>query len=105
MPIDKYGKCPNCETDWNKGDIHKVLSNINMFAHKTDYDISKIAQNYGWTEFNKGNFSSLKLIEVEDKKIAQCSNIRCGHFFDLETGNEFVNLLDAYNNINKVERE
>lgn len=104
--LDKYGKCPNCNEDWNSGDIKKVVENINMFAHKTDYEVGKIAQSYGWTEFNKGSFSSLKIIHTDNSKdVGQCPNIRCGHFFDLDTANEYCSINDAINNINEIVRE
>lgn len=102
--FDKYGKCPNCNTDWNIGDINEVLGRLDIFSHKTEYEVRKVAANYGWTEFNKGNFSGLEVINVDDSTIGKCSNMRCGHFFNLETGDEFSRLTDAVNNENKIER-
>ncbi len=104
--MDKYGLCPNCSTNWNMGDIRQNLGNLSIFKHKSEYEVTKVAALYGWTEFNKGNFSSVIATTLEDSRtILLCPEVRCGHYFDSATGNEYDNLIDAINKENEIIRE
>lgn len=95
--IDKYGKCPRCEENWNAGDIKTVLSKLSIFAHKSDYELSQIATKYGWSEFDKTNFSKASSVILEDgREIFKCPNIRCGHLFDSKTEKEYSSIYDVY---------
>jgi hypothetical protein len=104
MPLDKYGKCPNCDTDWNMGDIRNVLRKIETFSGKSDYELDKIAALYGWTEFNRSNFTALEVLTTEDNlKLGKCPNMRCGHYFNIDTGEEFSSLREVYNSKTEAE--
>lgn len=94
--INKYGQCPNCKEEWNQGDIKQNISKLSLFGYKSDYEMSKIAGNYGWKEFSKTNFSRVSSIITEDgRELYKCPNIRCGYIFDSETEEEFDCLSDA----------
>ena len=104
--MNKNGLCPNCGIDWDMGDIKSVLEGVEIFSEKSKTDMNKIAGMYGWTEFNKGNFSNLLLVTVADMEtnIAKCPNIRCNHCFDIASGDEYANEEDALLKENKIER-
>lgn len=101
--IDKHGKCPNCNTNWDAGDIKDNLRSLNVLSHKTEYELTKAASLYGWQEEKPIKFSKVSIIVLEDKAILyKCPEIRCGHLFDANTGEEFEYLLEAKNSHYKI---
>ena len=101
--IDKFGECPSCNKNWNKGDIKTILSSMSTFKHKTEKSIEKIAAAYGWTEEVPTNFTLLSLTALEDGRVfGTCPNIRCQHIFNIETEQEYENLDDAINSEREI---
>ena len=93
--IDKHGFCPNCSCNWDKGDVFEVISQLDAFSFKTYDSRVKIAGFYGWTVDNKIHFTSAIVHNVGNDTFIQCSNIRCGHVFNKDSGVEYVNLAAA----------
>lgn len=92
--LDKYGLCPNCKTSWDGGDILEEVTKLDVYIHKTYKELASIAENYGWTEFNKIRFTRLSTTIRADKTLYTCPEIRCAHVFD-EEGNEYESLGNA----------
>lgn len=94
--IDKFGLCPNCKTDWRSKDIHEELNSLSIFTHKTPKEMLGLANNYGWTEHNRGIFSKVIVRQLEDGRTFYiCPNIRCGRVYDAETGIDYDSVEEA----------
>jgi hypothetical protein len=97
--IDRFGKCPNCGTNWNGGDVYEKLSNMSCHSTKKPAELKTLAGYYGWTEDNKTDFSNLITHELQGRHLLECPKITCGHIFDRETGQEFISIDRALKNI------
>lgn len=92
--IDKTGLCPNCKTDWNAGDILAELQKLDIFFLKNYKDMEKVAGNYGWKANSKSNLSKVKVYEYEDgTTLIECPNMKCGHVFNTNTGEEWDSMF------------
>lgn len=104
--LDRHGKCPNCDTSWDGGDILEHLTNMDVFTNKTPKEIEEIAtNNYGWNPVDRPRFSKLIGHDLEEVSLMQCPNIRCCHVFDKETGQEYASVIDAKLGIPYVKSE
>lgn len=84
--INKCGICPNCNTDWDDGDIMETISKLDVFVGKNNNSFKKLAANYGWDENTKTRFSKAKIVEINNEIFIQCSNNTCNHIFKANTG-------------------
>ncbi len=92
--IDKLGRCPNCNQNWDDGDTLTNLNKMDIFTHKLPADMLKIAAGLGYTETNKNKFSRVKVHERDRVILYECPNMRCGHVFNSETGEEYNSMYD-----------
>ena len=99
-PVNRHGSCPNCEDDWDGGDIYDELFKLDVFFMKPK-ETKLMAEKYGWTPENKKHFSNVIGVEFEKHEektnLIQCPN--CRHVFNVLTGQHFVNLNEARNNL------
>lgn len=63
------GLCPECGANWNNGDIVEVFKQMrdkgdDFWKNKTDEEIEKHANNYGWTREVPKSFSRLVGVEI-----------------------------------------
>lgn len=94
--IDRFGKCPNCGFNWDAGNIYEQLASLSCNIGKTEGEIKKLAENYGWTEVNKIHFTKTIAIETKDgKTFIKCPEMRCQHVFNRETGVEYKSIFEA----------
>lgn len=104
--INKYGLCPNCKTNWNGGDIRQTIGKLNLFYHKSDKELDEVAAKYGWTEFNKSNFTRVVTTTLEDGRILfTCPKITCSHIFDSVSEKEYDCMTNVLNNNFIVRKE
>lgn len=97
--LSKYAHCPNCDANWNAGDIKRHLRGLSVFLHKSDYEIEKVAKSYGWRENKQTKFSITSGIILEDgREFVKCPNMRCGHIFNVNTGEEYDSIYSLYDN-------
>jgi hypothetical protein len=66
---DFQGACPECGTNWNNGDIVEVFTKMradgdDFWKDKTDEEIEKHANNYGWTKEKPKCFSRIVGVEI-----------------------------------------
>lgn len=64
--------CPKCNSKWNGEDIHQFFlrkreEGDSFYKDKTDEEILKVANNYGWTEDDPKCFVRLIGIEIRGK--------------------------------------
>lgn len=97
--IDRYGDCPNCNTNWNKGDIYESLSKMDINLMKSATDILKLAGEYGWSPTNKKNFSSVNIIEVGYAIFYECPD--CNSVYNSTTGEQYKDLVQAKKDLYK----
>lgn len=55
--------CFHCGTELDGGDIYTILKNDIGYKDKTNEDIIKIAQAFGWTEQNPKRFSNKVIVQ------------------------------------------
>lgn len=96
--INRFGSCPNCKTNWKGDDILVALSKLACNSGKSQSDLIKLANSYGWSENNKTHFSNTTSFEIGDRHLLECPNITCKHVFDRYTGDKFRNMFDARRN-------
>lgn len=102
MPkIDKHQNCPNCNHSWKGMDVVEYLRMMDVYTHKTEEELQKIAALYGWTKENPVAFSKAKIILRADNQgfLLQCPN--CKTVYDHETADTFENLQIALRVINE----
>lgn len=103
-PLDKHGTCPECNTNWDAGEILDTLARLNVFSGKTLNDVAKVANSYGWTQLNQARFSNVIIIMLpvtpirREVVLYQCH--KCMSIFDRDTGEKFHTLTDAKNHYN-----
>lgn len=96
--INKCGICPNCNENWDDGDIMEVISKLDIFVGKNSSSFKKLAANFGWNESNKTRFSKAKIVETIDNEIfIQCHNNTCNSIFDTNTGEYYKNWQQVRN--------
>jgi hypothetical protein len=99
-PVDRSGRCPCCNENWDGGDILEQLSKLDIFF-MIPKEAKKMAEKYGWTEWEKKRFSNV--IGVEFEKHLQKTNMvqcpKCRHVFNVVTGQHFRSLNEARNNL------
>jgi hypothetical protein len=66
--------CPHCDMELDGGDIYTTLKNNTLYQDKTDEDVIKIAQTYGWTKHNKKRFSKMIIVQPLDRG---SSHVKC----------------------------
>lgn len=98
-PIDKLGKCPHCNKDWDGGDIYDVLASMGVNVIKSQKDVEELAKGYGWTPENKLHFSNTNTIEIDHPLMKevfyQCN--KCNYVYEALTGKEYRNIQEAKN--------
>ena len=99
-PVNRSGRCPCCNENWDGGDIFEELSKLDIFF-MIPKEAKKMAEKYGWTEWEKKRFSNV--IGVEFEKHLQKTNMvqcpKCRHVFNVVTGQHFRSLNEARNNL------
>lgn len=105
IPIDRNGECPNCEEDWDGGDMFEQLKRLDIFVldHK---EAEKAAMKYGWTPENAKRFSHVISLQFSTNEVNNTSRVydfiecpQCRHVFNIETGQEFMNKNEARNSL------
>jgi hypothetical protein len=100
--IDKHGKCPACNGEWDDGDVAEVVSRLSVFVNSTEEVIENAIKTFGYTPENRVRFSKVITIQVGDKTYYQCNKIRCSRLFNIETEKQYLSLWDALQEDNVV---
>lgn len=97
--LNRYGQCPICEFGWDAGDILEVISQLDIFKNKSNFELLQIAKdNYGYSEANPTRFTALNNIELKgpeynNRSFWQCP--KCATVWDKTTNEQFKNLAEA----------
>lgn len=99
--IDKLGTCPYCNESWAGENVYQHLNMMGIHSHKSDGEVRKLAHQFGYDERNPIKFSKVIVHEIQDTNITlyQCPNIRCSHFFNKDTGEEYASMIDFKNGL------
>lgn len=85
--------CPNCNANWDAGDIYEVVKSNQLYSGWGDDQIKNTAYAFGWTEENKKQFSRLKNVtQTDGSHLWQCPD--CEAEWSQDTGEE-VEFTDA----------
>lgn len=64
--IDENGNCPNCNCNWDGGDIYEHLKNHESYKSYSKKELRKTAGMYGWTPKTPPRFSHLIGLEYPE---------------------------------------
>lgn len=82
--LDNFDNCPNCNADWNGGDIAEELLKHNPDYYKDIAGAQKGARSYGWTPENKLQFKRYIGVEIQGEydgiSYYQCPD--CGEYWN-----------------------
>lgn len=106
-PLDRYGKCPNCQAEWDGGDILNNLRRLQVLSEKTEEELVNIAfQGFGYQKSNPKNFSrviAISVVPVEPNGINPHTTPNlymcpeCRQVWDALTGKHYGSLFMAKN--------
>lgn len=99
VPIDRYGVCPNCNENWDGGNILHSLRDLDINMGKSIPDVMKLAEQFGWTSTNEKRFSTLIGIVFDVKKEDFCQCPGCKHVWNLNTGMHYSSTNEARNSL------
>jgi len=92
--MDRLGKCPNpeCDQDWDGGEMIDHLLSLDIFGIKSVPEIANIAAIYGWTPQNKLHFSNVRVHTIEGNIILECP--KCRLAWEESSDTEFEGLIE-----------
>lgn len=111
--FNKHGHCPNCNTDFDGGDILQVLSNLSVFAGKGQKEVLKFAtETYGYTIENQRRFSNTIAFQLAHSGTVyyRCPSCRAvfdanSHRYVVETNEQGVTVVSEWLKANTEKQE
>lgn len=106
VPIDRFGSCPSCGSNWDGGDIYEAISNLDINMGKSPESILKLVElNYGYNLVNKKRFTKLVGVTFEKGNTSPLPDYYkcpyCGNMWNSVTHEHFNSIKELKEKLNE----
>ena len=92
-PPNRYGKCPCCNAQWDGGVIKDAIRAMDLVQFRDDL-LSKIANEYGYSDENQKRFTNTIGIQIGGDHYFQCPS--CRKIWEANSGVQYSSIMDIY---------